>query len=314
MKYFEFSPIVCAALDERRAVVALETSLVSHGLPWPRNLETARAMEAAVTAEGAVPATIGIFRGKIHIGCDAALLETFARTKNALKVSLRDLSAAVARPGADDECGGTTVSAPLHCAAKAGIKVFATGGIGGVHRGAAETFDISQDLAALARHGIAVICSGAKSILDLPKTLEVLESQGVPVIGYKTGRFPAFYARDCGLVLEQQADGADAAARLLHTHHNLGVESSVVIANPIAEKFAIPWHELEAWTVQADAEAAADGVRGQAITPYLLKRIGELSTGRTLAANHALATANAAVGARIAVALVRFSAQADNPI
>ena len=318
MKYFEVLPGVRAALDNNQAVVALETSLISHGLPWPKNLETARAMEAAVMAEGAVPATIGIYRGKIHIGCDEPLLETFARTSDALKVSLRDLSTAVAGLGKGKgngngvDCGGTTVSATLHCAAKVGIKVFATGGIGGVHRGAAETLDISQDLTALGRQGIAVICSGAKSILDLPKTLEVLESQGVPVIGYGTNNFPAFYARACGLTVEQHADGPEDVAQLLKCHSELGVESSVVIANPIAEEFAIPWLELDAWTAQAEIEAAANGVSGKAITPYLLKRIGELSKGRTLAANQALATANAGVAARIAVALSRLSTQPDS--
>ncbi|MDA0230461.1 MAG: pseudouridine-5'-phosphate glycosidase [Proteobacteria bacterium] len=309
MKYYECSPPVRAALDEGRAVVALETSLISHGLPWPQNLETAHAMEAAVTAQGAVPATIGIYRGKIHIGCGASLLEIFARSKNALKVSLRDLSSAIKRHGGAPECGGTTVSATLHCAAAVGIKLFATGGIGGVHRGAPETFDVSQDLAALGSHGIGVICSGAKSILDLPKTLEVLESHGVPVIGYGTNQFPAFYARDCGIALEQRVDGPEEAARLLHGHRELGLDSSIVIANPIAEEFAIPWPELDAWTAHAEAAAAADQVSGKAITPYLLQHIGALSASRTLAANQALATANAAVAGQIAVALSRFSAK-----
>ncbi len=311
MKYFEFSPLVRAALDDHRAVVALETSLISHGLPWPRNLDTARAMEDAVTAQGAVPATIGVHRGKIHVGCGMSLLENIARSKDALKVSLRDLSAAIALGGGVD-CGGTTVSATLHCAAKAGIKVFATGGIGGVHPGAQETFDISQDLAALGGHGIAVICSGAKSILDLPKTLEVLESQGVPVIGYGTDHFPAFYARDCGLKLEQRVDRPEEAARILRCHDELALKSSVLIVNPIAEEYAIPWQELQAWTAQAEAEVAANQVSGKEITPYLLARIGELSAGRTLAANQALATANAQLAARIAVALSRMSGAQDS--
>ena len=308
MIYFEFSPPVRAALDERRAVVALETSLISHGLPWPRNLETAEAMEAAITAAGAVPATIGIVGGKIHIGCDMPTLEKFARAKDALKVSLRDLSAAIA-PNSGVACGGTTVSATLHCAARAEIKVFATGGIGGVHIGAGETFDISQDMAALGQHGIAVICSGAKSILDLPKTMEVLESQGVPVIGFGTDRLPAFYARDCGLRVEQRADTAQEAAQILRCHDELDLKSSVLIVNPIAEEFAIAWPELEKWTAQAEKEAAANQVRGKALTPYLLGRIGELSAGRTLVANQELAIGNAGVAARIAVALSRSAEQ-----
>jgi pseudouridine-5'-phosphate glycosidase len=306
MKYVVFSPLVRAALKQRQAVVALETSLISHGLPWPRNLETARAMEAAVIGEGAVPATIGVHRGKIHIGCDSELLEVFARSQGAVKVSLKDLSGAIALHGGV-ECGGTTVSATLHCAAKAGIKVFATGGIGGVHRRAEETFDISQDLAALGRHGIAVICSGAKSILDLPKTLEVLETQGVPVIGFATDRFPAFYARDCGLALERRIDEPEEAAQILRHHGELDLASSILIVNPIAEEYAIEWRDLEAWTAQAEAEAAGEQVIGKEVTPYLLKRIGELSAGRTLAANQALATANAGLAARIAVAFRRIS-------
>ncbi len=264
-------------------------------------------METAVAAEGAQPATIGIYRQMIHIGCDSELLETFARAEYAAKVSLRDLSPALSGEPEDAECGGTTVSATLYCAARAGIKLFATGGIGGVHLGAEESFDISQDLAALGQHGVAVVCSGAKSILDLPKTLEVLETQGVPVIGYGTDRLPAFYARDCGLKLEQSVGDAEQAAHLIYRHHELGLDSSILIVNPIAEEHAIPWPELEAWTAQAKSDAAADGVSGKAITPYLLRRIGELSGGRTLAANQALVTANAAVAAKIAVALARLS-------
>jgi pseudouridine-5'-phosphate glycosidase len=309
MNFLNYSPPVQTALNDRQGVVALETSLVSHGLPWPRNLETARAMEAAVISAGAQPATIGIYRGSIRIGLDDKLLQIFAQTSDAAKVGLRDLAASLDTAPSGTECGGTTVSATLFCAAAAGICLFATGGIGGVHHGAEESFDISNDLVALGRHGVAVVCSGAKSILDLPKTLEVLETQGVPVIGYRTDRLPAFYARDCGLKLERSVDGAESAARLIDRHLTLGLESSLLFVNPIPEEFAIPWPELEEWTARAKGEAARDGIAGKAVTPYLLKRIGALSEGRTLAANQALATANAAVAGEIAVALARLSGQ-----
>ena len=264
-------------------------------------------MESAVVAEGAQPATIGIFRNNVHIGCESDLLETFARSENAAKIGLRDLAPALTDGPEDGKCGGTTVSATLFCAVRAGIHLFATGGIGGVHLDAEENFDISQDLAALRQHGNGVVCSGAKSILDLPKTLEVLETQGVPVIGFGTDRLPAFYARDCGLKLERRVDDADQAARLLQRHRELGLDSSILFVNPIDEEYTILWPELENLTAQAKSEADGDGIGGKAITPYLLKRIGELSGGRTLAANQALVAANARVAAKIAVALAGLS-------
>jgi pseudouridine-5'-phosphate glycosidase len=299
MKYLDIHPTVQAALSANRAIVAFETSLISHGLPWPKNLETAQLMEAAALAEGATPATIAIHQGRIHIGCDAPLLEHFARAEGVMKVGRKDISAAIAT-GKD---GGTTVSATLHCAAAAGIRIFATGGIGGVHRGGEKSFDISADLTALGRSATTVVCSGAKSILDLPKTLEVLESQNVLVIGFATDSFPAFYARDSGLALEQRVDTPQQAAEILRCHRELAIESAVLIVNPIDEAYAIDWPELQSWTEQAETEAAREGVRGKALTPFLLGRIGELSAGRTLAANQALAVGNAKLAAQIAVAL-----------
>ena len=323
---------VANALQSRAGVVLLETAVLTRGLPhtpWqssygpcppvidtelPIHLATVQSMAAAIRSSGAVPAITAVINGTPRVGLTEEELHALAQDTQAGKASTPTLSLAMATGSS----AGTTVSGTLRLSgslASMGLlqpRVFATGGIGGVHRGAAETLDISQDLTALGRQGIAVICSGAKSILDLPKTLEVLESQGVPVIGYGTNNFPAFYARACGLTVEQHADGPEDAAQLLKCHSELGVESSVVIANPIAEEFAIPWLELDAWTAQAEIEAAANGVSGKAITPYLLKRIGELSKGRTLAANQALATANAGVAARIGVALSRLSTQPDS--
>ncbi|MBT7292327.1 MAG: pseudouridine-5'-phosphate glycosidase [Rhodospirillaceae bacterium] len=299
MKYLQIHPPVQAALAANRAVVAFETSLISHGLPWPKNFETGQKMEAAAQAQGATPATIAVHQGKIRIGCDAPLLEHFARAEGVLKVGRKDLSAAIAE-GRD---GGTTVSATIHCAAAAGINIFATGGIGGVHRGGEKSFDISADLSALGRTAITTVCSGAKSILDLAKTLEVLESQNVLVIGFGTDSFPAFYARESGLKLEHRVDTPEQAAEILRAQHALAMESAVLIVNPIDEEFAIDWHDLKIWTEQAEVEAATEGVSGKALTPFLLSRIGALSQGRTLAANQALAVGNAELAAQIAVAL-----------
>jgi pseudouridine-5'-phosphate glycosidase len=307
MQYLQILPPVRAALSAHRAVVALETSLISHGLPWPKNFETAQKMEAVIEVEGATPATIAIHQGKIQIGCDTPLLEHFSRAKDVLKVGRKDISAALST-GRD---GGTTVSATTHCAAAAGIDIFATGGIGGVHRGGELSFDISSDLSVLGCSKMAVVCSGAKSILDLAKTLEVLESQNVLVLGFGTDCFPAFYARDSGLKLDHHVDTPEAAAEILHCHRQLSVElameSAVLIVNPIDTAYAIAWDELQDWTAQAEKEALAAGVGGKALTPYLLGRIGELSAGRTLAANQALAVGNAKLAAKIAVALAAMA-------
>ncbi len=299
MKYSQIHPPVQAALSAKRAVVAFETSLISHGLPWPINLETAQKMETTAKNQGAIPATVAVHKGKIRIGCDTLLLEHFARAQDVLKVGRKDLSAAIAE-GRD---GGTTVSATIHCAAAAGINIFATGGIGGVHRGGEKSLDISADLSALGRTAITVVCSGAKSILDLAKTLEVLESQNVLVIGFGTDSLPAFYARDSDLKLEHRVDTPEQAAEVLRAHHALAMESAVLVVNPIDKEFAIDWQDLQSWTEQAEMEAATEGVSGKALTPYLLGRISALSEGRTLAANQALAVGNAKLAAQIAVAL-----------
>ena len=300
-RLLDIAPPVAAALAERRPVVALESSLIAHGLPRPRNLDVARILEAAVAAEGVVPATIAVRGGRVRIGCGAEDLEHLAREDDIVKVSRANLATVLAAGGD----GATTVAGTMMCAAAAGIRVMATGGIGGVHRGAAHTFDVSADLAEFARTPVAVVCSGAKSVLDLPKTLEMLETLGVPVLGLGTDRFPAFHARDSGLPLETALDGPAAVAEVLRQRTALGLTGGEVIANPIPTAHAIAPAELERWIEQAHAEAAERGVSGGALTPFLLDRLADSSDGRTVAANVALVESNAALAARIAAAMRR---------
>jgi len=299
----EISPDVAQALAERRAVVALESTIITHGMPWPRNLETAREVEAIARAEGATPATIAVLDGVPRVGLTAAQLEDIASRAGAAKASRRDLSVVVARRGT----AGTTVAATLFLAARAGIPIFATGGIGGAHRGAEASFDISADLIELGRSRVAVVCAGAKSILDIPKTLEVLETQGVPVVGYGTDFFPAFYARESGERLEHRLDSPAELAALLAAHAALGVPGGILIGNPVPEADALPAAEIEAIIAQAVAEAAAKGIASKAVTPFLLARIVELTGGRSLAANIALIRDNVRLAARVAVELARLS-------
>lgn len=286
------------ALKVRKPVVALESTVISHGLPWPDNLQTVRAMQQAIVAEGATPAVIGIYRGRVGIGLDDQMLEYFARADGIAKASRRDIAALLAL-GKD---GATTVAGTMMCAAMAGISVFATGGIGGVHRRVEETLDVSADITELGRTEVAVVCSGAKSILDLPKTMEVLETLGVPVIGYGTNTFPAFYTRDSGLCLDVRVDTPEVAARIVRTHQHLHA-GGVIVANPIPESASLDPVELEGWILQAEADADAQGMTGKALTPFMLDRLSTLSGGRTLAANKSLLQDNACVAARIAVAL-----------
>ncbi len=302
---FDVREEVAAALAARRPVVALESTLIAHGLPWPRNLETARAAEAAVREAGAVPATVGLLKGRVVVGLSSDEIERFARAEDIAKASTRDLAALVARGGS----GATTVAATLFVAARAGIRVFATGGIGGVHRDAGTSFDISADLAALARCPGAVVAAGAKAILDLPATLEALETLGVPVVGYRTDAFPAFYARSSGLALETRVDTPEAAAGLMRAQAALGLESAILFANPPPAASALDPEELEGWIRGALAQAEAAGLHGKAVTPYLLARLAEASGGRSLAANEALIRANAALGGAIAVAYAALSVE-----
>ena len=298
----DLSPEVAKALKEKRPVVALESTIITHGMPFPKNLETAHMLEKAVRDGGAVPATIAVIEGRFKVGLDAGALEGLAKLAGGIvKASRRDLSAVVARHGS----GGTTVAATMYIAELAGIEIFATGGIGGVHRGAEETFDISADLVELARSKVAVVCAGAKSILDIDKTLEYLESQGVAVCGYACDEFPAFYARSSGVKLDHRFDGAHDLARMIRLQKEIG-PGGVLIANPIPEEFALDAGPIEQRIAEAVAEAKAKGVSKKAVTPYLLGRIVELTEGRSLAANMALVKNNAMLAARIAVELSRL--------
>ncbi|MBI3507858.1 MAG: pseudouridine-5'-phosphate glycosidase [Proteobacteria bacterium] len=295
------SPEVAAALAGRRPVVALESTIVAHGMPWPRNLETAHALEGEVRGQGAVPSTIAVLDGVLRVGLDAAGLERLATDKKIAKASRRDLAALVARR----ESGATTVSATMLIAAMAGISVFATGGIGGVHRGAESTMDVSADLYELARTPVAVVCAGAKSILDIPKTLELLESLGVPVVGYRTDDFPAFYARSSGRPVDRRCDTPDDLARILAAQLRLKL-GGMLVANPVPPEHALDGAEMERIIAEATRTAAAEGIGGHALTPYLLARLNTATGGASLAANVALARNNARLAGEIAVALARL--------
>jgi len=301
--FLQFSPAVQAARSAGRPLVALESTIVAHGMPWPQNLHTAREVEAVVRAHGAEPATIAVIDGRIRIGLDDEALERLARAgPQALKVSRRDLPAVLAG-GAASPMGATTVAATMICAALAGIEVFVTGGIGGVHRGAATTFDISADLQELARTSVVVVCAGAKRILDLGLTLEVLETHGVPVLSAGQRNFAAFYVRDSGLATDQRIDSPAEQARFVRTKWDLGLAGGVLLSTPVPEADALPREVVDGWIAQALADAAAQGIGGKAVTPFLLARIEQLSGGRSLAANIALVKHNAEVGARLAAAL-----------
>ena len=292
------------ALAAGAPVVALESTLIAHGMPWPHNLETGRRLEAEVRRHGAVPATIAVLGGRLKVGLSAAELEGLARGgARVAKVSRRDLALLVAT-GAD---GATTVAATMIVAALAGIKVFATGGIGGVHRGAERSFDISADLLELAQTPVAVVCAGAKSILDLGLTLEVLETHGVPVIGYRCSSLPAFYVRDSGHALAQRLDQPEALALAMHAHWQLGLKGGLVIANPIPAQHEMPRERIDAAIDQALAEAAAQGIQGKASTPFLLARVADLTGGDSLAANIALVLNNAGLAAQVALAYVALN-------
>jgi len=308
-------PEVREALAAGRPVVALESTIITHGMPAPRNLETARAVEAAVRAGGAVPATIALLDGRISVGLDADDLERLAGEAdlaNVAKASRADLPAVLASGGP----GSTTVAATMICAELAGIRVFATGGIGGVHRGAETSFDVSADLQELARTPVAVVCAGAKAILDLAKTLEVLETLGVPVIGYGCDDLPAFYSRASGLAVPLRRDSAAEIAAVMAAKWALGLGGGLVIANPIPAEAEIPAARIAAHIEAALAEAAQQGVQGKAVTPFLLARLEALTGGASLEANVALVLNNARVAAEIAgayAALERPAAATSHP-
>jgi len=301
----DIHPEVADALHQGRPVVALESTIISHGMPWPQNLETALRVEAAVREHGAVPATVAVIAGRLRAGLAHDDIENLARQGLAVpKASRRDLPFLVAA----GETGATTVAATMIVAALAGIRIFATGGIGGVHRGAAASFDISADLQELARTSVAVVCAGAKAILDLKLTLEYLETQGVPVIGVGTDELPAFYSRASGLQVNRRLDTPAQIARVLHAKWAAGLRGGVVIANPIAAEHEIPHERIESFIRQALQEAQQQGVEGAAVTPFLLARVSELTDGASLVANIELVLANARLAARVAAALCALEA------
>lgn len=295
-RYFDVRAEVAVALATGRPVVVLESTVYAQGLPAPENLRSAAALEAAIREEGAIPATLGIVRGRVVLGLTPQELQELTQSPDTAKVSLRDIAPVLAagRPGA------TTVAATAALASEAGIRVMATGGIGGVHRGVQSTLDISADLRAIAEHPIAVVCSGAKSVLDLARTLEALETLGVPVVGYRTREFPAFYATGSGLMLEHAVDEPAEIASVMEAQAAVGRREGVLVVQPPPSDSAVASQAMERWIEEALREAEEAGAAGKDLTPFLLERIARASDGRALRANLALLEANARLAARIA--------------
>ncbi|CUJ26804.1 pseudouridine-5'-phosphate glycosidase [Cognatishimia activa] len=298
MTLFVMSPEVAKAKDAGAPIVALESTIITHGMPYPQNVEVARKVEATVRENGATPATIAVLNGTLHIGLDDAQLEALATAKDVMKVSRADMPVCMAT----GRTGATTVAATMIGAHLAGIKVFATGGIGGVHKGAELSFDISADLTELAATPVSVVAAGAKAILDIPKTLEVLETQGVPVIAYGQDAFPAFWSQSAGLKAPLRLNTAEEIAASQAMRTAMGLPGGQLIANPIPKDAEIPAEELAPIIAQATQEAEEQGVAGKGVTPFLLARIFELTEGRSLEANIALVLNNARLAAAIAKA------------
>ena len=298
-EFLSIHPDVQSALDDGRPVVALESTIITHGMPHPENARTALEVEDTVRANGAIPATVAVIDGEIAVGLAADQLERLATAKDVVKASGRDLAAVMTGGGS----AGTTVSATMRIAALAGIKLFATGGVGGVHRGAEETFDVSADLVELGRTEVAVVCAGVKSILDIPRTLEYLETQRVPVIAAGSDDFPAFYTRSSGLKADHRLDTPEEFARAIMIHDRLGTGTGMLIANPIPPGDALDPAFIDGVIANAVAEAAELGMARKELTPFLLARINELSDGKSLKANIALVKNNAALAAKIAAAM-----------
>ena len=298
-QYLLFSPEVAAARAAGKPIVALESTIISHGMPYPQNVQTAREVEQIIRDAGAVPATIAIMDGRICIGLSDEQLELLGHAADAIKVSRRDLPYVLAQR----KLGATTVAATMICAALAGIQVFVTGGIGGVHRGAETSFDISADLQELAQTSVAVVCAGVKSILDIGLTLEYLETHGVPVVSVGQREFPAFFTRESGFLSDFQIDTPQELAHFIQTKWALGLKGGVVVSNPVPAADAMDKAEIDAITLRALKEADDTGVTGKAVTPFLLGRIKQLTEGRSLATNISLVKNNARVGAALARAL-----------
>ncbi|PYB75240.1 pseudouridine-5'-phosphate glycosidase [Rhizobium wuzhouense] len=294
-----YSSEVTAAKQRGAAIVALESTIITHGMPYPGNIEMARSVENIIRQQGAVPATIAVIKGVLHIGLEPAQLDELAQMEHVMKLSRADLAFAIA----ERRNGATTVAATMIAAHRAGIHVFATGGIGGVHRGAEETFDISADLEELARTGVIVVSAGPKAILDIPKTLEVLETRGVPVVTYDSEDFPAFWSRSSGLKSPLSLPSPAAIANFQKMRDELGIAGGMLIANPVPEADEIPREEMEIYISRSLANAERDEISGKAVTPYLLDNLFHLTGGRSLKTNIALVENNARLAAEIAVAL-----------
>ena len=295
----QFTPEVEQALAAKKPVVALESTIVTHGMPFPENLETALAVEEEVRAAGAIPATIAVMEGQIRIGLDRAALEALAQSEEVMKLSRADLAFALA----GRRTGSTTVAATMMAAKLAGIEVFATGGIGGVHQGVEETLDISADLRELAQTSVITVCAGAKAILDIPRTLEVLETEGVPVVGYRTDELPAFWSRSSGIAAPLRLDAAEDIAAFWRARRAIGQQGAILVANPVPEESEIPADIMSGHIADAVRAAEAEGIRGKKVTPFLIGKILELTEGTSLAANIALIRNNARLAGEIAVAL-----------
>jgi pseudouridine-5'-phosphate glycosidase len=301
-KYVDISPEVGEALKAGKPVVALESTIISHGMPYPRNVETALNVEKTIRENGAVPATIAVLGGRLKVGLKPEEIDVLGRASNVTKVSRRDLPFMLTKK----LDGGTTVAATMIIAAIAGIKVFATGGIGGVHRGAAESFDISADLQELARTNVAVVCAGVKSILDIGLTLEYLETYGVPVVGFRTDEMPAFYTRKSGFRVDYRADSPEEIARAIRAKWDIGLDGGMIIANPIPPEYEMDYGAVTKAIEQAIDEAEKAGIKGKDSTPYLLNRVKEITGGVSLESNIQLVYSNARLAAGIATELSRL--------
>jgi pseudouridine-5'-phosphate glycosidase len=301
-KYLDINPEVKAALEEGKPVVALESTIISHGMPYPKNVETALKVESIIRENGAIPATIAILEGRLKVGLTTEEVEFLGKTSGVIKTSRRDIPFIVA----NKLNGATTVASTMIIAALAGIKVFATGGIGGVHRGAAETMDISADLEELAATNVAVVCAGCKSILDIGLTREYLETKGVPVVGFQTEELPAFYTRKSGFKVDYKVDNEEILAKALKAKWDLGLEGGMVVANPIPEEFEMDYDTINNAIEAAVKEAEEKGILGKESTPFLLAKVKEITGGSSLEANIQLVFNNAKVGAKLAVELSKL--------
>ena len=301
-KYLDINPEVRAAISAGQAVVALESTIISHGMPYPNNVETALTVERIIRNHGAIPATIAIMNGRLKVGLTPDEIEILGKSPDAIKTSRRDMPFIVAK----GLTGATTVASTMIIAALAGIKVFATGGIGGVHRGAQETFDISADLQELGKTDVAVVCAGAKSILDIGLTLEYLETQGVPVVGYRTNELPAFYTSKSGFPVDYRIDSPREMAEALKAKWDLGLKGGVVIANPIPAEYEMDPAVIDRAITEAVRESEALGIKGKESTPFLLAKVKDLTDGASLDSNIQLVYNNAALGAQVAVELCKL--------